>query len=295
MSMDRWNPFRDMEMMRQNMDRWFDDRMPGQAGSTQPLSVAVDLHETENGYELTASMPGMRAEDVDITINRDTVTLRGKSEHNNERQQGNYIYRERHSGSFQRTVRLPEAVNTDQAEATLEHGVLKLSLPRLQQTPSRRLQVRMGGMSQSMGGGMSQSMGSGGMSQSGSSMSAGQTGPNVGATGTSMGSGTGTNSSGMVQVNAGMEGGNTSSNSATPQGMERPAVLNQISSTQMEELDRKLRDNDEAGFRRLAESYAWDKQTCEQVWTFMHHQATGEEARRAFDNQAHGQQPTNSL
>ncbi|HEX2915924.1 MAG TPA: Hsp20/alpha crystallin family protein [Chloroflexia bacterium] len=147
MSMERWNPFRDLDSMRQAMDRWFDDRLPGSFFNQQGnmMSVALDVRETDQGYELEASMPGVRPEDLDITVDRDTVTLRGQSQSNEERKEGkNYIYRERRSGSFFRTIRLPEPIDADHVEANLDHGVLRVTLPRLSQTANRRVQVRSG-------------------------------------------------------------------------------------------------------------------------------------------------------
>jgi len=148
MSMDRWNPFRDFDNMRQAMDRWMDDRLPNNwlnSGQASPLSVALDVHETETGYELQASLPGVSPDDIDIQVDRETVTLRGKSASAEEKHEGrNYIYRERRSGAFFRTIRLPEAVDPDKVEATLDHGVLKVQLPKLSQARQRRVQVRSG-------------------------------------------------------------------------------------------------------------------------------------------------------
>jgi len=146
MSMERWNPFRDFDNMRQAMDRWMDERLAGNRPGSEkaiPLSVALDIHETPTGYELEASLPGVKPEDVDIQVDREILTLRGKSVTDEEKQAGrNFIYRERRAGSFFRTVRLPEAVDPEKVEATLEHGVLRVQLPKLNQSGQRRVQVR---------------------------------------------------------------------------------------------------------------------------------------------------------
>jgi len=146
MSMERRNPFRDFDNIRQAMDRWMDERLAvNRPGSEQasPLSVALDLRETQAGYELEASLPGVKPEDVDIQVDGETLTLRGKSAADEEKQAGrNFIYRERRSGSFFRMVRLPEAVDPEKVEATLEQGVLRVQLPKLNQAGQRRVQVR---------------------------------------------------------------------------------------------------------------------------------------------------------
>jgi len=153
--MERWNPFRDMDTFRQSMDRWFDDRLPGNWINNQMgnnMNLALDVHETEQGYELEASLPGVKADDIDIEINRDQLTIKARTQSNEERrdESKNYLYRERRSGSFYRTIRLPDLVDSSKAEANLEHGILRVSLPRLDQSQSRqRLQVRSGQFGQS--------------------------------------------------------------------------------------------------------------------------------------------------
>ncbi len=146
MSMERWNPFRDFDNLRQAMDRWMDERLAANrlySAQVNPLSVALDIRETPTGYELEASLPGIKPEDLDIQVDRETVTLRGKSASAKENQTGShYIYRERRAGTFFRTVRLPEAVDLEKVEATLEHGILRVQLPKLGQAGQRRVAVR---------------------------------------------------------------------------------------------------------------------------------------------------------
>ncbi|MDB5080359.1 MAG: putative small heat shock protein [Chloroflexi bacterium] len=143
--MERWNPFRDFDNMRQAMDRWMDDRLPNNwlnQSQSSPLSVALDIRETETGYELQASVPGVKPDDLDIQVDREMVTLRGESKAEQSRESQTYIYRERRSGTFFRTVRLPEPVDADKVEATLDHGILTVQLPKLSQSRNRRVQVR---------------------------------------------------------------------------------------------------------------------------------------------------------
>jgi HSP20 family protein len=162
MSMERWNPFGEMDNFRQAMDRWFEDRLPrnwygNQMGNN--LNLPLDVHETEQGYELEASLPGVKADDIDIEINRDQVTIRAKTQSSEERrdENKNYLYRERRAGSFYRTIRLPDLIDTSKADANLEHGILRVNLPRMDQSQSRqRLQVRGSQTGQSQVGGLNQ-------------------------------------------------------------------------------------------------------------------------------------------
>jgi len=274
MSMDRWNPFREIESMRQAMDRWMDERgfnNLGSSSSNQNLSLAVDVHETENGYELTASLPGVKPEDVEISVNKDVVTIRGRTEQNEERQQGNYIYRERHAGTFQRSVRLPDQVNSEQVDASLENGVLKVTLPRLQQSTQRRIQVKSGANtgSQQIGAGTNSSARA---SSNTSSQSPSQT--NNASNSTAYG-------------DAATYAGTAKSSPENKQGQtmttERPAVLNNLSSTQMDELERPASANDRQGFGYRADSYGWDQQTTDQVWNYLTRRVSKDEVDRAFE------------
>ena len=118
MAMDRWNPFREMLALREAMDRMFDDSfvrssMSGGRASTFP----VDLAETDQGFVLRATLPGIKPDDVQITIHGDTLTIRGQSTTQEERKEQNWLIREQRSGAFHRMVTLPAPVDPDQAEA----------------------------------------------------------------------------------------------------------------------------------------------------------------------------------
>ncbi|HEX2913118.1 MAG TPA: Hsp20/alpha crystallin family protein [Chloroflexia bacterium] len=238
MSMERWNPFREMENYFQAMNRWFEEPLGRNLPfSGQPANIAVDLFETDFGYELVATLPGVRAQDLEVTVNADSITLRGSINQASEQRQENYLYRERWSGTFQRTIRLPQKVDADRAAATLEHGELKLTVPRLQATGQRKVQVRSGA-------------------------------------GTSQGIGVQSPSTAQGAVASGGYADATA----------RPAVMDKLSSTQMEELERQAEQNDPQGFNRLVQSYGWNSQTGEQVWHYMRHRVTSREVRQAFEN-----------
>jgi HSP20 family protein len=121
----------------------------GQAGRAQTLPL--DVAERENAYVVTASLPGIRPEDVQVTVLGDTVTIRAESKTQEERQVGGYLLRERHSGALQRTVTLPGPINAEDVSADYEHGILTLTLPKSQASMPRRIQVRSGAPGQGAG------------------------------------------------------------------------------------------------------------------------------------------------
>jgi len=145
MSIERWNPMREFDRMQHWMRRWFDDDMESMAFPTfrfEGTGIAVDVMETEKGYELSAAVPGYKPEEIQIDINESMVTLRGEKKEEHEEKKGNYVYRERRAGTFYRQVRLPATVDSSKAEAQLKEGVLTLILPKAAETSSTRVPIK---------------------------------------------------------------------------------------------------------------------------------------------------------
>jgi HSP20 family protein len=143
-SIERWNPFAELESMRSNMnrmfDRWFDE---GFERAPAMFSPAVDLVEKEGGYELHANLPGFTDKEIDIQIEKDVVTIKAQhEEQKEEKKEGNFLYRERKLGSFYRSMRLPQLIDADKSEARMENGVLVLNLPKAPHPESRKIEVK---------------------------------------------------------------------------------------------------------------------------------------------------------
>ena len=159
--MQRWDPFREVEAMRERMARMFEDLWgrSEERESTMVLTPAMDVIERDNEYEIRASLPGVKPEDVDITAAGNTLTIRAHRKEEHEERSENYLLRERRAGMFSRTITLPEQVNLDQVQATLEHGVLTVMVPKSEQARPKRIEVRAGGGAQQIpAGGQSQQM-----------------------------------------------------------------------------------------------------------------------------------------
>lgn len=101
----------------------------------------MDVCETQDAYEIEASMPGIRPEDVDITLDRNTLTIRGDMKSEQDREDRNYHLRERRSGTFMRSITLPSNIEADAIQANYEDGVLKLHLPKAEESKPKRIQV----------------------------------------------------------------------------------------------------------------------------------------------------------
>jgi HSP20 family protein len=143
----RRDAVRDMVSLRDAMDRLFEESFvrpfggfPRFPGASQEL--ALDMYETDDDVVVEASLPGFKPDEVDIAVEGNTLTVKGEHEEKREEEQeGKYHYRERRYGSFQRSVSLPADIKADQAEATFENGVLKLTLPKQEESKPRRIQV----------------------------------------------------------------------------------------------------------------------------------------------------------
>ena len=139
----RWEPMREMMTLREAMDRLFDDAF------TRPLSFsgvsaspAIDMYQTSDEVVVKAALPGLKANDVDITITGETLTLRGEYKQETEQKDTNYNIREQRSGSFERSLLLPTDVKADKAKADFENGILTITLPKAEEVKPKTITVK---------------------------------------------------------------------------------------------------------------------------------------------------------
>lgn len=147
MNMERWDPLREMVTLRDAMDRLLNQSVvrPGQVLSgMRPDAIPLDVVDRGDAFEVKASLPGVKPEDVEVTVENDRLTIRGESKGEEERSGENWLMREHRFGNWQRTVTLPSAVSSDSAEARMEHGVLTLRLPKAQEARARKISVGTG-------------------------------------------------------------------------------------------------------------------------------------------------------
>jgi HSP20 family protein len=145
-ALSRWDPSREMMTMRQFMDRFFSDPygsgwQGGSAGSTGGQGFALDVAEENDDYVIKASVPGVRPEDIDITIADNVLTIKGESKADEEIKEENYHLRERRFGSFSRSISLPATIDAEKVEANCENGVLTLRLPKSEAVKPKRINV----------------------------------------------------------------------------------------------------------------------------------------------------------
>lgn len=104
--------------------------------------LSVDVYQTPTHIVIKAMIAGVRPEDLDVSITRDMVTVRGKREQHAEGQNGEFFFQELYWGSFSRTIVLPQEVEIEEAEASEKHGLLVIRLPKLDKGRQAKLKVR---------------------------------------------------------------------------------------------------------------------------------------------------------
>jgi HSP20 family protein len=131
-SVTRWEPMRDMMTLREAMGRLFDDSFIRPFGAADGMATLppLDMYQTAEEVVVKAALPGVRAEDVDISVANDVLTLHGEFKQEEERKDATYHVREQRYGSFERAIMLPTMVKTDQAKAAFENGILTITLPK---------------------------------------------------------------------------------------------------------------------------------------------------------------------
>ena len=147
MSLTRWPaPLSEGRTMRDAMARLFDDpffRAPfGSLLSRMEPAVPLEIVEHEDAIEIRAAVPGFKPEQIEVQLQGDLLTLRGSVEAQHEEEKGNCYLREWKAESFQRVVQLPGTVDSDKAEAHFVHGVLTLTLPKVPEQVTRKIEVK---------------------------------------------------------------------------------------------------------------------------------------------------------
>ena len=144
MAIERWDPFREAISLRDAMNSLLQEsfvRPGGLQGQDGHGTLPLDVVEMEDEFVVKASLPGVKPEDVQITVHGDTLTIRGESKAEQEKKGEQWHLRERRFGSFQRSVALSTPVDSDRAQAHYEHGVLTLTLPKSEAAKPRQIKV----------------------------------------------------------------------------------------------------------------------------------------------------------
>ena len=142
-NLTRWEPLREMMTLREAMDQLFDDAFTSpRGGRGVSIIPAVDLYQTADEVVVKANLPGLKAEDVEISVTSDVLTLRGEFKQQIEQKESTYHVLERRSGAFERSLMLPTDVQTDKAKADFEDGVLTITVPKAETVKTKTITVK---------------------------------------------------------------------------------------------------------------------------------------------------------
>jgi len=141
----RWQPGNDLVSLRDAMDRLFEDSWVSSRGWNLPsawVEPTVDVYETADSVVVKAAIPGVKPEDVEITVKGDLVSISGETKQETESKDKNYLRRETRVGSFSRVISLPQGLDSDKADAKFENGVLTVTFPKSEQVKPKLIKLK---------------------------------------------------------------------------------------------------------------------------------------------------------
>jgi HSP20 family protein len=145
MSIVRYDPFRDLRSLQNEVNRLFSSNL-SQAFGDEGIgrgawNPSVDIYENKDQIVIEAELPGMNREDFDLTIENNVITLRGERRFEKKEETDNYHRVERSYGSFTRSFTLPQTVSGEGATAEYKNGVLRVTLPKREEVKARRIEI----------------------------------------------------------------------------------------------------------------------------------------------------------
>src|SRR5713226_2804437 len=145
MSISRYDPFRDLRTLQQEVNRLFTGNLPrsfdDEGIARGSWSPSVDIYENKDHIVLEAELPGMNREDFELSVENNVITLRGERQFEKKEDSDNYHRVERSYGSFTRSFTLPQTVSAEGATAEYKNGVLRVTLPKREETKARRIEI----------------------------------------------------------------------------------------------------------------------------------------------------------
>ena len=135
-------PWQEMERLQREVNRLFSDSFSLAGGRTAPGYPAMNVWTNEDGVVLTAELPGLSPDDINISVVGDTLTLTGSRNVDDLPEGAKYHRRERNFGKFSRSFQLPFSIEVDKVEAVFKNGVLHLSLPRAEAEKPKKIAVK---------------------------------------------------------------------------------------------------------------------------------------------------------
>ena len=143
MVIQRWQPFRELRQMEDTMNRLWRGfgGVPGYNEANEDWNIAIDVIRKPEEVEVKASVPGIKPEDIDVTVEDNVLTIKAEKKSESEHKDATYLVKEMTSGSYYRALRLPETVDTGKINCHYENGVLSIVLPKAEEKKKKQIKV----------------------------------------------------------------------------------------------------------------------------------------------------------
>jgi len=146
MAITRWDPFRDLNILQERMNRVFEDAAvrgwkSDEPSATTSWSPAVDIYETDSEIMVQAELPGVDRKDIALQLENNVLTLKGDRRFEKETNQENYHRIERSYGGFSRAFTIPTTVDEEKIRADYKDGILKIALPKKEQVKAKQIKI----------------------------------------------------------------------------------------------------------------------------------------------------------
>ena len=146
MVLQRWDPLADIRRMEERMNRFRrgTEVWTHSGNGVESWAVPLDVAEDGDNIIVRATVPGVDPSDIEVNIEDGVLTISAETAAENEVKEESYLYRERRTGPYRRSLRLPDTVDADKAESSYRHGVLTVTFPKQEAKKSRRIEVQVG-------------------------------------------------------------------------------------------------------------------------------------------------------
>jgi len=144
-SVSQWTPFRELGQFHRDMDRLFDMSFGGRGADTlfeSGWAPAVDVVQENDRFHVRFDLPGMKRDEIEITLHGDTLTISGEKKRESEVKEDSYYRAERYFGKFSRSLVLPTSVSADKIEATYKDGVLDVVVPKTEEAKPKQIKIQ---------------------------------------------------------------------------------------------------------------------------------------------------------
>ncbi|MGM0365688.1 MAG: Hsp20/alpha crystallin family protein [Actinomycetota bacterium] len=137
----RWDPFSDLVQLRDEIGRWFEGTERPRERTSAVWAPEVDIRETDKEISIKADLPGMKLEDVDVSVDENQLIIKGERKQEKKEEEKDYVRVERSYGSFYRSFNIGVPVKEDQIKASYKDGVLEIVVPKAEAKKPKKIDI----------------------------------------------------------------------------------------------------------------------------------------------------------